>query len=276
MSMRLWPALACLLVLVTLPASAAARVHHGSTGAESDEAYYPGDYDGYGGDWPDDGNGGGTIVGAAPQAPTGPVTPTPAVPEQDAPFVPTPAPRPARPPPPPAGPEQDAPFVPPPAPGPVPPVVPAAPTLVTTATVPGKVAMLRSDGKAAIPRGAPQRVRAMIAAANQIVGKPYKWGGGHAKLIDRGYDCSGAVSYSLRGAGLLGGSMVSGSLAHWAAHGDGRWMTVYANNGHVYMEIAGLRFDTSPVGDPTGRMGVRWRPVIGRRGGFHARHAVGL
>src|SRR3954452_8444152 len=251
MSMRLWPALACLLAVFALPASASARVHHGSTGYESDEAYYPGDYDGYGGDWPADGSGGGAVVGAAPQAPTGPVAPAPAVPEQDAPFVPTPAPRPA-------------------------PVAPVAPTLVTTATVAGTTAMLRSDGKAAIPRGAPQRVRAMIAAANQIVGKPYKWGGGHAKLIDRGYDCSGAVSYSLRGAGLLGGSMVSGSLAHWAAHGDGRWMTVYANNGHVYMEIAGLRFDTSPVGDPTGRMGVRWRPVIGRRGGFHARHVVGL
>ena len=246
--MRLWPALACLVAVFALPASAAARVHHGYTD-ESDEQYYPGDYDGYGGDWPYDASAGGTNVGAAPQAPTGPVAPTPAVPEQDAPFEPTPPP---------------------------PPAAPVAPALVTTATVPGKVAMLRRDGKAAIPRGAPERVRAMIAAANQIVGKPYKWGGGHAKLIDRGYDCSGAVSYSLRGAGLLGGSMVSGSLAHWAAQGSGQWMTVYANNGHVYMEIAGLRFDTSPVGDPTRRMGVRWRPAIGRRTGFHARHVAGL
>ena len=253
MSSRLWPALACLLVVFALPANAAARVHHGSTGDETDESYYPGEYDGYGGDWPYDDSGGGTNVGAAPQAPSGPAVPAPPVtPEQDAPFQPTPAPRPVQ------------------------PAAPVAPTLVTTATVPGKVAQMRSDGKAAIPRGAPQRVRAMIAAANQIVGKPYKWGGGHAKLIDRGYDCSGAVSYSLRGGGLLAGSMVSGSLARWAAHGDGRWMTVYANNGHVYMEIAGLRFDTSPVGDPTGRMGVRWRPAIGRRPGFHARHVAGL
>src|SRR4051794_15414084 len=117
MSMRLWPALACLLAVFALPASAAARVHHGSTGYESDEAYYPGDYDGYGGDWPGDDSGGGTIVGAAPPAPTGPVAPTPPVPEQDAPFVPTPAPK------------------------PVAPVEPVAPTLVTTATVAGKTAM---------------------------------------------------------------------------------------------------------------------------------------
>jgi hypothetical protein len=136
--------------------------------------------------------------------------------------------------------------------------------------------MLRADGRAAIPRGAPRRVRAVIAAANQIVGKPYKWGGGHGRLVDSGYDCSGAVSYALIRAGLLRGVLVSGGLAHVHRAGAGRWVSIYANDGHVYLEVAGLRLDTSPVGDPTGRHGVRWRPVIGRRPGFRARHPGGL
>ena len=152
---------------------------------------------------------------------------------------------------------------------------PALP-LVTTATVPGRVAMMRRDGRAAIPRGAPKAIRAIIAAANEIVGKPYKWGGGHAKLIDRGYDCSGTVSYALIRAGLLAGVRVSGGFARWAAPGAGRWLTVHANAGHVYLEVAGLRLDTSAVGDRSGRRGVRWRPVIGGRPRFTARHILGL
>jgi hypothetical protein len=155
------------------------------------------------------------------------------------------------------------------------PAVPLVP-IPTTATIPGIRALMRADGKAAIPRGAPLRVQRVIAAANRIIGKPYKWGGGHASLVDKGYDCSGAVSYSLIRSSLLDRTMVSGELAHWGATGTGRWITVYATRNHVYMEVAGLRFDTSPVGDPTGRMGVRWRPAIGRRPGFHVRHPAGL
>jgi hypothetical protein len=245
MSMRLWPVLACLIALLVAPAAASAHHHHGDW--DSEEQYYPGDpYDQA--DWPPDG-------------------------EEEWPADPQPAPAPQQPVVP-VEPDPDFPVEPE---GPYPPEEPALPTVpAPKGTVAGRVAMMRTDGKAAIPRGAPARVRAMIAAANQIVGKPYKWGGGHAKLVDSGYDCSGAVSYSLIGARVLGGSMVSGSLAHWGAQGNGRWMTVYANKGHVYMEVAGLRFDTSPVGDPRGRSGVRWRPVIGRRTGFHARHVVGL
>ena len=150
--------------------------------------------------------------------------------------------------------------------------------LVSTPTVSGKVAMLRTNGKAAIPRGAPKRVRAIIAAANQIVGKPYKWGGGHRKLVDRGYDCSGTVSYALikSGTSLLHSPLVSGSFARWGAAGAGRWVTVYANKGHVYMEVAGLRLDTSAVSDPRGGKGPRWRPAIGKRKGFKVRHPAGL
>ncbi|WP_051471339.1 hypothetical protein [Patulibacter minatonensis] len=143
-------------------------------------------------------------------------------------------------------------------------------------TVRGKVARIRTDGRAAIPRSAPKAVKRVLAAANLIVGKPYKWGGGHARLFDKGYDCSGAVGYALIRAGLLQGSMVSGTFARWASAGAGRWISIHANDGHVYMEVAGLRLDTSAVGDPAGGSGVRWRPVIGRRTGFHTRHLVGL
>jgi len=146
----------------------------------------------------------------------------------------------------------------------------------TTKTIAGKVALVRADGKAAIPRGAPKRVRQLIAAANQIVGKPYKWGGGHAKLVDRGYDCSGTVSYALIRTGLLRAPRTSGGLTRWGAAGAGRWVSVYANAGHVYLEVAGLRLDTSPVGDRGGRSGPRWRPLVGKRRGFKSRHPVGL
>jgi hypothetical protein len=156
--------------------------------------------------------------------------------------------------------------------------VPGEPVLplVTSKTVAGKVARLRVDGKAAVPLGAPKRVRRLISQYNRIVGKRYKWGGGHATLVDSGYDCSGAVGYGLINTGMLATTMVSGSFARWGAAGAGRWVTVYAHRSHVYVEGAGLRLDTSPVGDRGGRSGVRWRPVIGQRRGFKARHPVGL
>jgi hypothetical protein len=156
--------------------------------------------------------------------------------------------------------------------------IPTDPPLppVTTATVAGTVARLRTDGKAAIPRGAPKRVRRLISQYNKIVGKRYKWGGGHALVDDKAYDCSGAVGYGLIKTGMLNTTMVSGSFARWAAAGDGRWMTIYANSTHVYTEIAGLRLDTSPFGDPAGASGVRWRPAIGGRSGFKVRHPIGF
>jgi hypothetical protein len=152
------------------------------------------------------------------------------------------------------------------------PVAPVIPEVVIRPTIGGKVAKVRTNGKAAIPRGAPNRVRAILAAANKIIGKPYKWGGGHRRLVDRGYDCSGAVSFALIKSGHLGSPLASGGFARWGGKGRGRWVTIYANRKHVYMEVAGLRLDTSRVADPGGRSGVRWRPVIGRRKGFRARH----
>jgi cell wall-associated NlpC family hydrolase len=145
-----------------------------------------------------------------------------------------------------------------------------------TPTVAGRTAMLRRNGLAAIPRSAPRAVKAIIAAANQIIGKPYKWGGGHGRLFDSGYDCSGSVSYALIRAGILPYPMVSGTFARWGVNGIGRYVTIYANKAHVYMEVAGLRLDTSAVGDPSGKSGVRWRPPIGKRFSFAARHVPGL
>jgi cell wall-associated NlpC family hydrolase len=147
---------------------------------------------------------------------------------------------------------------------------------VATTYVAGKLARLRTDGKAAIPRGAPKRVRSLIRQYNRIVGKRYLWGGGHMLLEDKGYDCSGAVGYGLVRTGMLRSTLVSGSFARWAAAGPGRWMTVYANRTHVYTEVAGLRLDTSPYGDVMGASGVRWRPLVGQRVGFKVRHPVGL
>jgi hypothetical protein len=158
---------------------------------------------------------------------------------------------------------------------PFPPMEPVLPP-VTSTYVDGKVARLRTDGRAAIPRGAPKRVRSLVAQYNRIVGKRYKWGGGHAVVEDKAYDCSGAVGYGFIRTGMLNTTMVSGSFARWAAAGEGRWVTIYANRSHVYTEIAGLRLDTSPVGDPAGAGGVRWRPLVGKRDGFKVRHPVGL
>ncbi|HVV88951.1 MAG TPA: hypothetical protein VHB53_00520, partial [Solirubrobacterales bacterium] len=100
------------------------------------------------------------------------------------------------------------------------------------------------DGEAIPPPGAPPAVKRVIAAADEIDNRPYIWGGGHASFIAKGYDCSGAVSYALHGAGLLSYTMVSGQLAHYGSPGPGRWITIYANAEHVFMVVAGLRFDT--------------------------------
>jgi hypothetical protein len=133
------------------------------------------------------------------------------------------------------------------------------------------------DGLAAAPAAAPDAVKQAIWAANKIIGRPYRYGGGHAKgFVDRGYDCSGSVSVALHGADVLDSPLDSGSLMHWGAGGAGQWITVYTNPGHAYAVIAGLRLDTSAAGDPSGAKGPRWRPVLRSSHGFKARHPVGL
>lgn len=132
--------------------------------------------------------------------------------------------------------------------------------------------MLRG-GLAYPPRRAPLVVKRMIQAGNRLQGKPYKWGGGHAREIDWGYDCSGTTSYVLREAGLLEGSMPSRGFLRYGRPGPGRWVTIYVRDGHVFMTIAGLRLDTGGSGN---RTGPRWKPQPRPVKGHVMRHPPGL
>jgi hypothetical protein len=139
-------------------------------------------------------------------------------------------------------------------------------------TVPGHRAVLR-HGIAFAPEEAPLNVKRAIWATNTLLRKPYVWGGGHGSFFDYGYDCSGTVSFALHYAGLLGSPLDSRSLMSFGEPGPGRWMTVYARNGHTWMEIAGLRLDTTGF---YGDEGPRWRADYRTPWGFTARHPVGL
>jgi cell wall-associated NlpC family hydrolase len=128
------------------------------------------------------------------------------------------------------------------------------------------------NGIALPPIEAPSAVRSIIEAGNYIARTPYLWGGGHGKWIDKGYDCSGSISYALARAGLLNAPLDSGRLMSWGKPGAGKWVTIYANSGHVYMVVAGVRFDTSG----TKANGSRWQSAMRPGGGFVARHPAGL
>ena len=129
-----------------------------------------------------------------------------------------------------------------------------------------------ADGFAVPPASAPKAVKDVIAAGNAIATTPYKWGGGHARWDDTGYDCSGSVSYALHGAGLLDSPLVSGDFARWGDEGSGRWITIYATGGHVYMVVAGMRFDTSA----RSRTGSRWTMEQRPSDGFSVTHPKNL
>ena len=131
---------------------------------------------------------------------------------------------------------------------------------------------LNSDGTATPPANAPDAVKQIIAAGNAIASKPYVYGGGHGKWEDSGYDCSGSVSYALHGANLLEQALDSGSLARWGDAGAGDWVTIYANGGHVFMTVAGLRFDTSG----RSKTGSRWQADMRSPSGYTIRHPEGL
>ena len=143
-------------------------------------------------------------------------------------------------------------------------------------TVKGKRAKLTKKGFAIPPRAAPLAVQNAIMAANYIRKRPYKWGGGHASFHSWGYDCSGAVSYLLYGGGLLDAPMPSGPFMSWAEPGRGKWITTFANKGHMYAVVAGLRWDTSSAGDRKFRKkGPRWRKKKRKPKGYKARHYPG-
>jgi hypothetical protein len=137
---------------------------------------------------------------------------------------------------------------------------------------PGSTATLVGE-RAVAPAAAPAAVKQAIAAANRIRSTPYVWGGGHGRWWDRGYDCSGAVSYALHGAALLEAPLVSGSFTTWGEPGPGSWITIYANRQHVYAVIAGLRWDTG--GDAPGVTGPRWHADAASANGFIVRHPAG-
>jgi hypothetical protein len=150
------------------------------------------------------------------------------------------------------------------------PVTEPSPPLPTT-PLPG--AQLARDRRTAIaPAAAPQAVKDTIYAANRITRKPYRYGGGHRRWRDRGYDCSGSVSYALHGGGLLDSPLASGRLMGWGLSGPGAWITVYTNRRHAYLVIAGLRFDTSGRGE----RGPRWRKRASSSRGYVARHPEGM
>ena len=151
----------------------------------------------------------------------------------------------------------------------VPGAAPSAPS-----TVPGAKARL-VHGIAIPPASAPPAVQEVIAAANRISRRPYKWGGGHGAWASNGYDCSGSVSYALHGGGFLDSPHDSSGLKRWGVHGRGHWITVFTNRHHAYAVIAGLRWDTS--GNRHGVSGPRWhkRKRAATKGHYAVRRAPG-
>jgi len=137
---------------------------------------------------------------------------------------------------------------------------------------PGRAVSSVDGLRATPPPGAPAAVVEAIRAANRIAGKPYRWGGGHRRFTDSAYDCSGAVSFALHGAGLVLSPLDSRAFMRWGDPGPGGWITVYASASHAFTVIAGLRFDTSGPGP----RGPRWRSAPRSAGSFTARHFLGL
>jgi cell wall-associated NlpC family hydrolase len=133
-------------------------------------------------------------------------------------------------------------------------------------------AYVDDNGLAVAPASAPEEVQAIIEAGNKIASKPYRYGGGHGRWRDSGYDCSGSVSYALHGAGLLDTPLDSTGFMSWGERGKGDWVTVYANAGHAYMTVAGLRFDTSS----SKSSGSRWSETTRSARGYRVRHPEGL
>jgi peptidoglycan hydrolase-like protein with peptidoglycan-binding domain len=140
------------------------------------------------------------------------------------------------------------------------------------ATTPTEKGYIGSNGMAVAPASAPDQVRAIIAAGNAIATKPYKYGGGHTRWNDSGYDCSGSVSYVLHAAGLLNRALDSTGFMSWGEPGRGTWVTVRTNPSHAYLIVAGLRFDTSALR----QTGNRWSEQMRSASGYRGRHPEGL
>lgn len=129
------------------------------------------------------------------------------------------------------------------------------------------------DGTIPIPQNVPEAVQRVIAGGNAIADFPYIWGGGHASFVANGYDCSGSVSYALAAGGLLNAPLVSGELASWGAPGPGKWITIYANDGHTFMDVDGMWFDTAGRSGP---YASRWLVSTPPLAGYAVRHPPGF
>jgi cell wall-associated NlpC family hydrolase len=132
------------------------------------------------------------------------------------------------------------------------------------------------EGLAAAPMSAPVSIQEIVWAANQIIGLPYIYGGGHASFTSPGYDCSGTVSFALHGASLITVPEDSSEFMAWGSAGQGRWVTIFSNPEHAYMTVAGLRLDTSSADDPSNQQGPRWRPLRHANASYTVRHPLGL
>jgi hypothetical protein len=170
----------------------------------------------------------------------------------------------------------------PPAPGSRDPTACAPGSPAGVPLTPGQRAQLLPNGLAAAPTTAPEGVKLMIAAGNQIEGKPYLYGGGHGLPLSEiapSYDCSSSVEHLLYGAGLVPVTYTapSSALESFGLPGPGRWVTLYASSQHVFMYVAGLRWDTwNAAGPGDGSPGIGWHPLIRSSAGFVARHPSGL
>jgi hypothetical protein len=149
---------------------------------------------------------------------------------------------------------------------------PAEPEPARPAT--GEKAVLNADGTATAPESAPDVVKAVVAAGNRIIDKPYKYGGGHGRWEDSGYDCSGSMSYALHGGGLLDQALTSSGFSRFGDAGKGQWITTYGSGGHSYMVVAGLRFDTGY--NDSDSDGPDWSTKMRPARGYTARHPAGL
>jgi len=138
-------------------------------------------------------------------------------------------------------------------------------------TVAGTRARVLASGLAAAPRNAPFEVKAIIAEGNKIAHLPYKWGGGHGSWTDTGYDCSGSLTFALRTT-FRRGPVPTFGYSNWQLPGKGAWVTTYASSYHVYMVVAGIRFDTSGLR----QSGSRWQTEMRSGDGFVARHPAGF
>ena len=127
--------------------------------------------------------------------------------------------------------------------------------------------------KTSAPACLPVQVQEVIAGGNAIRDFPYVYGGGHLSFVDDAYDCSGSVSYALAAGGLIKAPETSGQLVSWGTPGPGRYITVFADDGHTFMWVDGVWFDTAGRAGP---YATRWLTRQPSLVGYAVRHPAGF